>query len=207
MAMQEKQTKNKNNIEKREDVRTLRTKRDLANALVELLREKNFDEVSVQEIVDRALIAKNTFYNNFSDKNDLLSYLFERMEKEAVKTVMPLFEEHKPLKKLIILKKLIETCTDFFYQSKLPLVNMIQNDESKAMYWNCVKFVRKFFDDISDYLKDVIGSGIDASVALNFYSGGFASLIYDSLLQGDAIPQKKLNEDLFRIVLPTISKF
>lgn len=207
MGMQEKPSKNKTVNEKREDVRILRTKRDLANALVELLREKNFDDVSVQEIVDRALIAKNTFYNNFSDKNDLLSYIFERMEKDAVKTVIPLFEDYKPLKKLIFLKKLIETCTDFFYQSNLPLVSMIQHDGSKAMYWNCVKFVRKFFTDIGDHLKDIVGSGIDSSVALNFYSGGFAALIYDSLAQGDAIPQKKLNDDLFRIVLPAVSKF
>ncbi len=205
--MQEKQTKIKNATEKHEDVRTLRTKRDLANALIELLKEKNFDDLSVQEIVDRALIAKNTFYNNFSDKYDLLSYIFEKMEKEAVKTVTPLFEEYKPLKKLIFLKKLIETCTDFFYQSKLPLASMIQHDESKVMYWNCVKFVRKFFTDIGEYLKDIVGSGIDASVALNFYSGGFAALIYDSIAQGDALPQKKLNDDLFRIVLPAVSKF
>ena len=42
----------------KEDVRTIRTKRDLANALEELLQEKNFDEIAIKDITDAALISK-----------------------------------------------------------------------------------------------------------------------------------------------------
>ena len=45
----------------KEDARVVRTKRDLRNALEELLQEKNFDELSVKDITDKALISKNTF--------------------------------------------------------------------------------------------------------------------------------------------------
>ena len=59
----------------KEDARIIRTKRDLANALEELLQERNFDELSVKDITDKAMISKNTFYNNFQDKNELLNFL------------------------------------------------------------------------------------------------------------------------------------
>ena len=39
----------KENI-KKDDRRTIRTKRDLANALFELLQEKNLDDITVQDL-------------------------------------------------------------------------------------------------------------------------------------------------------------
>ena len=82
-----KREEEKTNI--KEDARIVRTKRDLANALEELLEEKSFDEISIKEITDKALISKNTFYNNFEDKNDLLTFLFARYEAYLIKDVKP----------------------------------------------------------------------------------------------------------------------
>ena len=59
---------------KKEDARVYRTKRDLADALEALLNERNFDDLSVKDITDQALISKNTFDNNFQDKNELLQF-------------------------------------------------------------------------------------------------------------------------------------
>ena len=77
----------------KEDARIVRTKRDLANALEELLQEKNFDELSVKDITDRALISKNTFYNNFQDKNELLNFLFERYREQLLKDIQPYIDK------------------------------------------------------------------------------------------------------------------
>ena len=52
---------------------TLFDKRErLGDALVALLQEKPLDDISVQEILDRAQVARSTFYAHFSDKRDLL---------------------------------------------------------------------------------------------------------------------------------------
>ena len=69
-----------NTIINKEDARIVRTKRDLANALEDLLKERSMSEISIKDITDRALISKNTFYNNFNDKNELLVFLLERCE-------------------------------------------------------------------------------------------------------------------------------
>lgn len=42
----------------KEDARIVRTKRDLANALEELLKEKSIDDISIKDITDKALISK-----------------------------------------------------------------------------------------------------------------------------------------------------
>ena len=54
------------------DRRSQRTRRLLTAALVELMLEKRFDDISVQDILDRADIGRSTFYGHFSSKEALL---------------------------------------------------------------------------------------------------------------------------------------
>ena len=56
---------------KRDDRRVRRTRDVLGDALVELIREKSFDEITVQEVLDRAGVGRTTFYTHFRDKQDL----------------------------------------------------------------------------------------------------------------------------------------
>ena len=53
------------------DRRILRTRDTLGDALVELIREKPFDHITVQEILDRAGVSRSTFYQHYRDKDDL----------------------------------------------------------------------------------------------------------------------------------------
>jgi AcrR family transcriptional regulator len=58
-------------LQKKEDRRIRRTRDKLGDALVELLVQKPFDEITVQEVLDRAGVSRSTFYTHFRDKNDL----------------------------------------------------------------------------------------------------------------------------------------
>ena len=58
-------------LQKKEDRRVRRTRDKLGDALVELLVQKSFDEITVQDVLDRAGVSRSTFYSHFSDKNDL----------------------------------------------------------------------------------------------------------------------------------------
>jgi AcrR family transcriptional regulator len=55
-----------------EDRRVLRTRRALGTALVELMRAHRFDEITVQQVLDRARVGRATFYAHFRNKHDLL---------------------------------------------------------------------------------------------------------------------------------------
>src|SRR5271163_2939261 len=60
------------------DERILRTRERLGSALVALIQEKPFDDVTVQDVLDRASVGRSTFYLHFRDKNDLLLSQLER---------------------------------------------------------------------------------------------------------------------------------
>ena len=54
------------------DPRIRRTQQLLLQALGELLHEKNFGDISVQDIAERATVNRATFYDHFTDKFALL---------------------------------------------------------------------------------------------------------------------------------------
>jgi len=53
------------------DRRILRTRNLLGDALVALLQERNFEDITVQDVLDRAGVGRSTFYVHFRDKDDL----------------------------------------------------------------------------------------------------------------------------------------
>ena len=62
---------------KRQDRRIQRTQQLLEAALLSLIKEKDFDAISVQEIIDRANVGRATFYAHYDNKEDLLESGFE----------------------------------------------------------------------------------------------------------------------------------
>ena len=62
-----------------EDRRRVRTRQMLRNALLELIDEKGYESVTVQEITDRADLSRATFYLHFKDKDDLLVATLQAM--------------------------------------------------------------------------------------------------------------------------------
>ena len=68
LAGQKQQTKRRRQV----DERIRRTRARLGSALVALIHEKPFNDVTVQEVLDRASVGRSTFYLHFRNKNDLL---------------------------------------------------------------------------------------------------------------------------------------
>jgi AcrR family transcriptional regulator len=61
------------------DRRSQRTYQLVSSALAELLREKPYDEILVQEILDRAGVGRTTFYAHYFDKADVLDSMTEQI--------------------------------------------------------------------------------------------------------------------------------
>src|SRR5271166_4435206 len=60
------------------DERAIRTRDRLGSAFVALIHEKPIENVTVQDVLDRASVGRSTFYLHFRDKNDLLLSQLEK---------------------------------------------------------------------------------------------------------------------------------
>ena len=56
-----------------QDRRTRNTRQRLRQALLELLKKKRYEDISIQDITERADVARSTFYTHYVDKDDLLT--------------------------------------------------------------------------------------------------------------------------------------
>lgn len=58
--------------EEKTDRRVQRTRESLRTALMQLVREKGYDAITIQDITDKANIGRSTFYLHYETKDDLL---------------------------------------------------------------------------------------------------------------------------------------
>ena len=68
-------------IDLKNNLRKNKTNELLSKALIELLKEKSFEDIKLNEICDKALVHKTTFYNHFQDKYELLYYVVKNIQK------------------------------------------------------------------------------------------------------------------------------
>ncbi len=70
---------------KTNDLRVIKTKKALYNALIELMKNKTFEEIKVSDICTKALINRTTFYAHYDDKYELLSDCIANIKEELSK--------------------------------------------------------------------------------------------------------------------------
>jgi len=85
------------------DLRVIRTRESIRNALVELIEEKGFEAISVKDITTRAKINRGTFYAHYQDKFDLMTKCEEeimlemsRIAKQNFPSVIAALETNSP---------------------------------------------------------------------------------------------------------------
>lgn len=69
------------------DRRILRTRRQLSAALLALMQEKNFDEITIKDITDRADMNRATFYLHYGTKEELLLTSLESRFDQLVQSI------------------------------------------------------------------------------------------------------------------------
>jgi AcrR family transcriptional regulator len=57
----------------RTDRRVAKTKAAICQALNDLMLEKKYANITIQDIIDRANVGRTTFYSHFMDKDELLN--------------------------------------------------------------------------------------------------------------------------------------
>ncbi|MCI6794322.1 MAG: TetR/AcrR family transcriptional regulator [Mollicutes bacterium] len=191
--------------EEKEDGRIIRSKRDLANALIELLQEKNYDDIGIKEITDKARVSKNTFYNNFKDKNELLSFVFQRYEDALFEEIRPLRKKSRPIARFIFLRQTVKKITHFFCSREtLPFKKRIDNDHSRSIYYRLSLFILHLINRLDSEWNGTLykGSDEEKQIKSTFYSGAFAALLYRFFQSGNNRDENKLVKTIMRLAAP-----
>ena len=67
---------------KKEDLRVVKSKKNLYDSLITLLEDYSFENIKVSDICDKANVNRSTFYDHFTDKYELLNSLFINIQND-----------------------------------------------------------------------------------------------------------------------------
>jgi AcrR family transcriptional regulator len=72
------------------DPRVKRTRKLLQQALMDLLQEQNFSNISIQDIAERATVNRATFYAHYPDKYELLDSMLRELFQKMITSRFPM---------------------------------------------------------------------------------------------------------------------
>ncbi len=107
------------------DRRILKSKKALRDALSELIQEKGYDAVSVEEITQRANVGRATFYLHYKDKEELLLEEVNEMAKDRVQALSEI-----PISVWEARDNLVESFAD--NQPMMPLLQIFEHAAENA---------------------------------------------------------------------------
>jgi len=107
------------------------TRDRIFKAAVWLFREKGFENTTIDEITERADVAKGTFFNYFPKKESVLGYLSNTQLAEAEEFAATLIHSHQPVrKKLIALLQRIASV----YEEEPELSRYVMRESMRRAY-------------------------------------------------------------------------
>lgn len=153
------------------DLRVIKTRNVLYKALIDLMKEKLFEEIKVSDICNKALVNRSTFYAHYQDKYELLQDFLNFLQKEFVK------ELEKNNEKLSIKEyyiKLISLFLDHIEDKKDIYNSIMINNRNSIMMDILLSVVNT---DILKRLElDETKTNIPKEVIAKFYLGGVINI-------------------------------
>lgn len=179
----------------KEDRRVIRTKKAIRSAFAELIAEKEYKDITVTDISERADINRKTFYNYYSN----IEALMADIENEAVATYDRLLDDLKAHDLLnspeLIVTRISSTVTenlDYFHD----LLIMSKND---VLFSRIADNVKKQIRDILD--SQEVLDPVRAETLAIFITSGALSVYREWIRRGEQVPREKLDELLVRLTI------
>lgn len=154
-----------------ESKQSIRTRKFISRAFVELILEKDFEEISVTDICDKAMITRATFYKYFEDKYHLAQCILLDLKEQIFDKGLEKYL-YKSTKELYL--KMIELCYDYITRHQQNFMLFIKHSY-------CDKFRIMILQTINDYIESLTKKGhqsfkieIPTEVISKFVTGGFA---------------------------------
>ncbi len=110
--------------EKKTDLRIQKTYKALCESFTELMENKRFDDLTVNELCENAMVRRATFYKHFADKYDFFGFYIREIRDQFTEQISP-FETDSVYSYHIYL---FEKCLGFFEKHKRLIGNVLKSN-------------------------------------------------------------------------------
>ena len=176
-----------------------RTRQLLRDAFVTLLKEKRYEDVSVQDIIERADMARSTFYVHYVDKEDLLVGRWGVFASNLGAHADGLkHEENKG-------HSILSTLGWFHHiQAQSDLLKIIAKDPAMDLAMKTLHGI--LLEDMQMRLQSHLPetASIPPSLVIEYLAGSLMTLLKWWVKQGMSYPPERMDEIFQELVMPGV---
>jgi len=177
------------------DLRVRRTRQAIEKAFLELLAERDFQAITVQDIADRAMVNRATFYDHFTDKYVLFEHSVRGMMQQTLEKKVPVNFPYGSNSIQAVIVIVCEVVAQIDDTCRHKTVKGMPNFDEQV-----VELVSELF---LNWFEDNKGENLGASPALSADVASWA--IYGAARHWSAQKLRKSVEDFAVRVAPMIS--
>jgi AcrR family transcriptional regulator len=187
-------------VEKKTDLRVIKTHKALTDAFWQMLGEKKFEDIAVNELCERAMVRRATFYKHFADKSDFFAFVVRTKQAEFDAQLRHQTDDSHPQSFYL---GIIQHTLDFL-NSNEKLVQTVLESEMLPTVMNILS--RQITLDITQKLKEDAQNGVSLPAAppvmAQFFTG---ALVYTARWW---VTQKKISQaELIKELTPLLRAF
>lgn len=135
-------------VAQKEDRRIRRTKRLLRQALAEIMNEKDFKDITVKEITDRADLNRGTFYFHYTDTYDLR----DKIEDELVRDFTEVLSSYHPTAENYSARPMLKQAVSFVEGEKFLVRTLFQCNADGGLQTKFMKVIEEIIVKIRDQM-------------------------------------------------------
>lgn len=158
-------------MNKKDDLRVIKTRKLIYQTLLELMKEKTFEEIKVSDICSKAMINRSTFYAHYEDKYELLLEFINSLKEEFINE---LSKNKNILNTREYYLEMIRLFLDHI-ENKKDIYNAIMINNRNSIMMDILSSVAN-----NEVIKKMESSNISTKVPANiiakFYLGGVLNL-------------------------------
>lgn len=178
-------------MEEKMDLRIKKTYLSLHKAFMELLEEKRFEELTVNELCERAMIRRTTFYKHFADKYEYFSFYIREITSTFQDRLAPDVAEDE------INAYLLHMCRELLHFVK-EHDRLVQNIKNSSMFPMLLSILLDQISyDIAKVLRRAFGKTMDKAKiegTAAFYAGGLTNALFQHLKHDTPINEEQFVE-------------
>jgi probable dihydroxyacetone kinase regulator len=174
----------------------LNTKRIIADAFEDLLKNQSFDSLTVQDIIKRCRISRTSFYRHFKDKYDLMNWIFkDKIEKIIRNNPNAFSPEDMSLQVLLFVKEkktYFERSISYFGQ------NSLFSFICECGFKNCANYLKTILN-VQTLPEDILFS-------VKLWCYGTTHILQEWINEGMSTPAELLAQRMNNNIPPPIAK-
>ena len=181
------------------DRRVARTKRLLRGAMVELITEKDYDSITVQDLIDRADVGRSTFYTHFRDKEDLFRGDWEQLLESFAATFS---WDGLSEGRLVPIEHLFEHLKEFhpFYRG------LVRSGKSESVFRYGQRYLAELLElDLKQFETASGSNPVPYSLLSSYISGEIFSVLKWWLDNNMPHSPEEMNEIFHTLVVPGVA--